>query len=299
MRFRLSACTPAHLLFDHRRRPWALHVAVRHPPHPGFSYCAWHSMFATRGSRPHGCARITLSRPDDPIAALRAYMEDDLPCCVRSALWSAHQITDAAAQDIQACLMVIIFIPLIPWRYVVDTTSCSPVTVGNVIDSLRRSAPCQGTASKPALSAAEGCRNATKSPGFSPRIKPTKTSRALATEGTHACHTEAGCPTSGFSDMGNLEPQSLCVRARLQSCRKMPQKSPGFSLCGNTQPGGRRGFQPRIKPTKTLRALARQNRVQLLAISRTLPLCRLIRTDLLDECIGLLATVEALVWANL
>jgi hypothetical protein len=34
-------------------------------------------------------------------------------------LWSAHQITDAAAQDIQACLMVIIFIPLIPWRYVV------------------------------------------------------------------------------------------------------------------------------------------------------------------------------------
>ena len=34
-------------------------------------------------------------------------------------LWSAHQITDAAAQDIQACLMVVIFIPLIPWRYVV------------------------------------------------------------------------------------------------------------------------------------------------------------------------------------
>jgi hypothetical protein len=33
-------------------------------------------------------------------------------------LWSAHQVTDAAAQDIQACLMVVIFIPLIPWRYV-------------------------------------------------------------------------------------------------------------------------------------------------------------------------------------
>lgn len=33
-------------------------------------------------------------------------------------MWSAHQITAAAAEDIQACLMVVIFIPLIPWRYV-------------------------------------------------------------------------------------------------------------------------------------------------------------------------------------
>jgi hypothetical protein len=33
-------------------------------------------------------------------------------------LWSAHQITPAAAEDIKACLMVVIFIPLIPWRYV-------------------------------------------------------------------------------------------------------------------------------------------------------------------------------------
>ncbi len=33
-------------------------------------------------------------------------------------LWSAHQVTAASAQDIQACLMVLIFIPLIPWRYV-------------------------------------------------------------------------------------------------------------------------------------------------------------------------------------
>ena len=33
-------------------------------------------------------------------------------------LWSAHQITAAAAEDIKACLMVIIFIPFIPWRYV-------------------------------------------------------------------------------------------------------------------------------------------------------------------------------------
>jgi hypothetical protein len=33
-------------------------------------------------------------------------------------LWSAHQITAAAAEDIKACLMVVIFLPLIPWRYV-------------------------------------------------------------------------------------------------------------------------------------------------------------------------------------
>jgi hypothetical protein len=33
-------------------------------------------------------------------------------------LWRAHQITAAVAQDIQAILMVVIFLPLIPWRYV-------------------------------------------------------------------------------------------------------------------------------------------------------------------------------------
>jgi hypothetical protein len=33
-------------------------------------------------------------------------------------LWSAHQINAAAAEDIKACLMVVVFIPLIPWRYV-------------------------------------------------------------------------------------------------------------------------------------------------------------------------------------
>jgi hypothetical protein len=33
-------------------------------------------------------------------------------------LWSAHQITAAVAEDIQAVAMVVIFIPLIPWRYV-------------------------------------------------------------------------------------------------------------------------------------------------------------------------------------
>jgi len=33
-------------------------------------------------------------------------------------MWSAHQITAAAAEDIKAVGMVVIFIPLIPWRYV-------------------------------------------------------------------------------------------------------------------------------------------------------------------------------------
>ena len=33
-------------------------------------------------------------------------------------LWRTHQITEAAAEDIRACLMVVILIPLIPWRYV-------------------------------------------------------------------------------------------------------------------------------------------------------------------------------------
>ena len=33
-------------------------------------------------------------------------------------LWSAHQINDAAAEDIKAVLMGVVFIPLIPWRYV-------------------------------------------------------------------------------------------------------------------------------------------------------------------------------------
>jgi hypothetical protein len=33
-------------------------------------------------------------------------------------LWSAHQIDAAVAEDIKAVLMVVIFLPLIPWRYV-------------------------------------------------------------------------------------------------------------------------------------------------------------------------------------
>jgi hypothetical protein len=33
-------------------------------------------------------------------------------------LWSAHQINPAVSKDVGACLMVVIFIPLIPWRYV-------------------------------------------------------------------------------------------------------------------------------------------------------------------------------------
>ena len=33
-------------------------------------------------------------------------------------LWSAHQISAAVAENIKAVLMVVIFIPLIPWRYV-------------------------------------------------------------------------------------------------------------------------------------------------------------------------------------
>jgi len=34
-------------------------------------------------------------------------------------LWSAHKINAVAAEDIKAVLMVVIFLPLIPWRYVV------------------------------------------------------------------------------------------------------------------------------------------------------------------------------------
>ena len=33
-------------------------------------------------------------------------------------LWSAHQISAATAEDIKAVLMVVIFIPLVPWGYV-------------------------------------------------------------------------------------------------------------------------------------------------------------------------------------
>jgi len=33
-------------------------------------------------------------------------------------LWSSHQISEGTAEDIKSVLMVVIFIPLIPWRYV-------------------------------------------------------------------------------------------------------------------------------------------------------------------------------------
>lgn len=35
-------------------------------------------------------------------------------------LWSAHQVNQATAEDIKAVLMVVILIPLIPWRYVLS-----------------------------------------------------------------------------------------------------------------------------------------------------------------------------------
>jgi hypothetical protein len=33
-------------------------------------------------------------------------------------LWSAYQITDVVAEDIKAVVMVVVFLPLIPWGYV-------------------------------------------------------------------------------------------------------------------------------------------------------------------------------------
>jgi hypothetical protein len=33
-------------------------------------------------------------------------------------MWRTNQVTAAMAEDIKACLMVVIFLPLIPWRYV-------------------------------------------------------------------------------------------------------------------------------------------------------------------------------------
>jgi len=39
-------------------------------------------------------------------------------------LWSAHQINEAVAEDIKAVLMVVIFIPLIPWRYLFAQPLC-------------------------------------------------------------------------------------------------------------------------------------------------------------------------------
>jgi hypothetical protein len=134
-----------------------------------------------------------------------------------------------------------------------------------------KAALCQGTTSKPALSAAEGCRKMPQKPralapagtlnpeggwGFNPRIKPTKILRALAPERTLVRCTMAGCPMSGFSDMGDLEPQSLRVRARLQSCRKCHKNLRALAPAGTLNPEGGGGFNPRIKPTKTSRALA-------------------------------------------
>jgi hypothetical protein len=33
-------------------------------------------------------------------------------------LWYSNQINAAVAEDTKACLMVVVFIPLMPWRYV-------------------------------------------------------------------------------------------------------------------------------------------------------------------------------------
>ena len=41
-------------------------------------------------------------------------------------LWRAHQITEAVAEDIHAVVMVVIFVPLIPWRYVFAQYAIKP-----------------------------------------------------------------------------------------------------------------------------------------------------------------------------
>lgn len=41
-------------------------------------------------------------------------------------LWRAHQITEAVAEDIHAVGMVVIFVPLIPWRYVFAQYAIKP-----------------------------------------------------------------------------------------------------------------------------------------------------------------------------
>jgi len=41
-------------------------------------------------------------------------------------LWSAHQITAAVAEDIKAVLMVVVFIPLVPWGYVFSQYVAKP-----------------------------------------------------------------------------------------------------------------------------------------------------------------------------
>jgi hypothetical protein len=41
-------------------------------------------------------------------------------------LWQSHQITDAVAEDIKAIAMVVIFLPLIPWGYVLRNYALKP-----------------------------------------------------------------------------------------------------------------------------------------------------------------------------
>src|SRR5215467_3018483 len=41
-------------------------------------------------------------------------------------LWHANQINPATAEDVKSVLMVVTFLPLIPWRYVVSTYFLTP-----------------------------------------------------------------------------------------------------------------------------------------------------------------------------
>jgi len=41
-------------------------------------------------------------------------------------LWSAHAVNEDVAEDIRAVLMVVVFIPLIPWRYVFEQYVLQP-----------------------------------------------------------------------------------------------------------------------------------------------------------------------------
>ena len=53
--------------------------------------------------------------------------------------------------------------------------------------------------------------------------------------------------------LGKPSISSLCNKARHQSCRKGSKINVDFTCCGKTRSGGRRGFNPRIKPPESAR----------------------------------------------
>jgi hypothetical protein len=108
----------ARSIFHHGRRALHLHLAGCAPPHqrPGHSQRNSLALLGGLGLTAAWGLRYPVQML--PVLLFELVWKTIYLLAFALPLWSAHQITPTAAEDIKAVAMVVIFIPIVPWRYV-------------------------------------------------------------------------------------------------------------------------------------------------------------------------------------